>query len=119
MATKAELLAEAKGRNLDVSDDNTKAEIEDALRADGYEAPAAASASASADAGSFTNAPDYDPKGKGLDYGGDQVGAAPDLDAAAREKGYFGNAPGAEVDGDLTVKGVAGRDVVAEQGDDA
>jgi hypothetical protein len=62
----------------------------------------------------FVNAPVYDKSAKGLDYGGDGVGAAPDLDAAAREKGYFGHAPGDEIDGDLSVAGVSGRDVVAD-----
>ena len=61
----------------------------------------------------FTNQPDYDPAAKGLDYGGDTY-ESPAMDEAA-EKGYYGTAPGEELDGDLTVQGVAGRDVVAEQ----
>lgn len=112
MATKADLLAEAEGRNLDVSESNTKAEIEDALKADGYTGDllTAESTAAGSAEGSFTNMPAYDKKAHGLDYGGDGEGAGNlhEVDAAARERGYFGNAPGDEVDGDLTVKGVGG-----------
>jgi len=71
----------------------------------------------SADAGSFTNQPDYDPAGKGLDYGGDGEGTGnvAELQKAAEDKGYFGKAPGDQIDGDLSVGGVANRDVVKDQ----
>ena len=62
----------------------------------------------------FTNQPDYDPAGKGLDYGGEEYDN-PGHDKA-QEQGYYGPAelPGDKIDGDLTVQGVAGRDVVAD-----
>lgn len=68
---------------------------------------------AKAQTSSFTNQPKYDPAGKGIDYG-----EATEYDHAAMDKadeqGFYGEAPGAELDGDLTVAGVAGRDVVAD-----
>lgn len=66
----------------------------------------------------FTNFPDYDPAAKGVDYGGDDstlgTGNAHDLDREASEKGYIGQAPGEAIDGDLSVDGIRGRDVVAD-----
>lgn len=63
----------------------------------------------------FTNQPEHDASAKGLDYGGDTTEYDFPAHDEAQEKGYYGTAPGEELDGDLTVQGVADRDVVAEQ----
>ena len=65
--------------------------------------------------GDFTNQPDHDPNAHGLDYGGDTTEYEFPAHDKAQEDGFYGTAPGAELDGDLTVQGVADRDVVAEQ----
>jgi len=68
-----------------------------------------------AETNDFVSQPNYDPSGKGIDYGGDTTEYESPAHDEAQEKGYYGYAPGEELDGDLTVQGVADRDVVAEQ----
>jgi hypothetical protein len=70
-----------------------------------------------ADDGDFTNQPAYDAAAHGLDYGGDTTEYTNEAHDKAQEQGYFGpdTLPGEEIDGDLTVQGVADRDVVADQ----